>query len=277
MCSLAFLANGFELRGLEYWPELNEHRFDELPRVLRNGLLRRGLQAVVLLAETRDSTADGIDVRRVLFDRLNTGGEKLNPQELRNALYPGRLNQTLIQLARSAGFTEIWGIPPFTAAELEEAPAELVANPIYAKLADAELVLRVFALKDAIDNDRTGSLRTILDRFMAENAEIDESTQLAMVDMFTESLTWIQKAFKDSAFRLPTGRLSRPLYDALMIAHMGLVEDGSSMTTARIARERLAEALGDDDQYEVLVGRGNTIGSVKQRAKLARSVLAKDA
>ncbi|MCT1804022.1 DUF262 domain-containing protein [Kocuria carniphila] len=270
----SFLANDFALRGLEYWPELNDLRFNELPKVLRSGLLRRGLQAVVLLAETRDSAEEGIDVRRVLFDRLNTGGEKLNPQELRNALYPGRLNQTLISLARSDLFTEVWGIPKFTESELEEPPAELTSNPLYSKLADAELILRVFALKDAIDHDRRGSLRTILDRYMAENSDISEAQQVSMKRRFLASLQWVMDAFGESAFRLPTSRLSRPLYDALMIAHMQLAEMRAPLASHVTVQRKLAAALRDDSQYEVLVGRGNTIGSVKERVGLARTVLA---
>ena len=270
----SFLANDFSLKGLEYWPELDGLRFNELPKVLQKGLLRRGLQAVVLLAETRDSDEEGIDVRRVLFDRLNTGGEKLNPQELRNALYPGRLNQLLISLARSNSFTEVWGIPKFTKSEIDNPPAELVANPLYSKLADAELILRVFALKDAIDNDRRGSLRTILDRYMAENANIPEELQSAMSKSFLSSLEWNIDTFKESAFRLPTGRISRPLYDALMIGHMQCSEAGTTLASPGKIRTELTAALQDDSQYEILVGRGNTIVSVRERAALARTMLA---
>jgi hypothetical protein len=95
-----FLENGFALTGLEYWNELNGHRYNELPDIIKKGLLRRSLPAIVLLAETRSPEDDDFDVRRVLFDRLNTGGEKLSPQELRNALYPGSFNKMLIQIAR---------------------------------------------------------------------------------------------------------------------------------------------------------------------------------
>lgn len=270
----SFLANDFTLRGLEYWPELNDLRFNELPKVLRSGLLRRSLQAVVLLAETRASGAAGIDVRRVLFDRLNTGGEKLNPQELRNALYPGRLNETLIRVARSELFTDIWGIPRFTETESDDPPAALVSNPLYAKLADAELVLRVFALRDAIDSDRRGSLRAILDRYMDANAEISESQQKVLMEEFQESLAWLAGTFEDTVFRLPTGRLSRPLYDALMIAHMRLSVAGAPLAPAGKVRRRLVAALANQEQYEILVGRGNTIGSVKERADLGRAILA---
>jgi hypothetical protein len=141
-------------------------RFNDLPIVLQKGPLRRSLPAVVLLAETRGVGSDDLDVRRVVFDRLNTGGTRLNPQELRNALYPGTLNALLIRVARSEPFTTTWSIPPRSATEVEEPSEALQKNPLFASLANAELVLRFLGLRAAIENERPGSLRRILDRFM---------------------------------------------------------------------------------------------------------------
>jgi hypothetical protein len=59
----AFLSNDFPLTSLEYWPELERKRFNDLPLVLQKGLLRRSLPAVVLLAETRGIGADEIGRR----------------------------------------------------------------------------------------------------------------------------------------------------------------------------------------------------------------------
>jgi hypothetical protein len=151
-----FLANNYALIGLEYWQELNGQRFNNLPSVLQRGLLRRSLSAVVLLAETRKAEEDDIDVRTVLFDRLNTGGEKLNPQELRNALHAGPFNSMLIQLARSTPFTTAWNIPPYQPNEDEEISPELENNTLYRTMADTELVLRFFAIRDAIQNNKRG-------------------------------------------------------------------------------------------------------------------------
>ncbi|MBK8080339.1 MAG: hypothetical protein IPK25_08690 [Saprospiraceae bacterium] len=54
---------------------------------------------------------DEIDVRMLLFDRLNTGGVKLNAQELRNAIFAGSFNDLLDKLSGKAVFRTIWGIP----------------------------------------------------------------------------------------------------------------------------------------------------------------------
>jgi hypothetical protein len=267
----SFLANDYALTGLEYWQELNRQRFNDLPNVLKRGLLRRSLPAVVLLAETSSIEERGIDVRRVLFDRLNTGGVGLNPQELRNALYPGRLNALLIELARSAPFTTAWNIPPHTLGEETDPPAELANNALFASLADAELVLRFFALHDAFSMGR-GSLRQILDRYMERKANVDETTAQGMQADFLGLLQRLVDLFAGQPFRLPNGRPSRPLYDALMIA-LSLTPELDLVANAQAINRSLAEALDDRGLYDVLVGRGNTMDAIRSRVELAGVIL----
>jgi len=268
-----YLANNFVLTGLEFWPELNGKRFNSLPTVLQKGLLRRSLSAIVLLAETRDAEKDDLDVRRVLFDRLNTGGTKLNPQELRNALYPGPLNALLINLARDDAFTSAWGIPAKTPNEVQEPPDSLINNTLYRSLADAELVLRFFAIKDAIVNERSGSLRRLLDRFMENHSHAGDGELQEMEADFKFCIHKLYKAFDGAPFRLPTtGRPSRPLYDALMVA-LSLNDDLKINSESKDLREIVNNNLEDEEKYEVLVGRGNTIESIKSRVALAEKML----
>lgn len=269
----AFLSNDFALTSLEYWPELERKRFNDLPLVLQKGLLRRSLSAVVLLAETRGIGTDDIDVRRVLFDRLNTGGIRLNPQELRNALYPGTLNALLIRLARADVFTATWGIPKLTKNEESEPSEELLKNALFASLADAELVLRFFALQDAIVKKRSGSLRRILDRYMEREKDVDPATALQLEQQFLVTLSRLRDVFDQEPFLLPkTRRPSRPLYDALMIA-LSLEPTVNIEGRKAEVQSALAEALKDSKSYDVLVGRGNTIESVRQRVALATEIL----
>jgi hypothetical protein len=269
----SFLGNEFPLTGLEYWPELNKKRFRELPSVLQKGLLRRSLSAVVLLAETRAVDDEGIDVRRVLFDRLNTGGVKLNPQELRNALYPGALNLMIMSLARTPLFTKIWGIPQYTAEEAQNPSEELLGNSLFSSLADAELVLRVFAIRDAIDNNRGGSLKRLLDTFMEREQHAGPSQLRAMEKTFNESLATLDQVFEGSPFRLSdSGRRSRPMYDAFMVA-VSAADREDVLARSEAIRDRLEDALENGDEYEVLVGRGNTVESIRDRVNLAKEIL----
>lgn len=269
----AFLSNDFQLTGLEYWPELDRMRFNDLPSVLQKGLLRRSLSAVVLLAETRGVGVDEIDVRRVLFDRLNTGGIGLNPQELRNALYPGALNAMLIRLARTDAFATTWGIPKFTKNEDAEPSEKLLKNALFASLADAELVLRFFALRDAVVERKSGSLRRILDRYMEQNRNVSAGRAKELEYLFMTTLTRLFSLFDQEPFRLPkTRRPSRPLYDALMIA-LSLNPEMQIENRKTEIHVSLADALFDPQTYDVLVGRGNTMDAVRQRIALAGEIL----
>jgi hypothetical protein len=269
----SFLSNGYALTGLEYWDELNRKRFRDLPVVLQKGLLRRSLSAVVLLAETAGTADNALDVRRVLFDRLNTGGISLNPQELRNSLYPGKFNALLIRLARAQTFTDVWGIPSYVPGEDKEPSQELLQNPLFATLADAELVLRFFALRDAIMHGKRGSLRDLLDRYMAEKVEVAEAEIDDMQRLFLSCLGRLYILFGDETFRLKTTkRLSRPLYDALMIA-LSLDEGMQIENRSDYIKTALDAAVQDRHTYDILVGRGNTIGAVYERVELATSIL----
>ncbi|WP_311522225.1 DUF262 domain-containing protein [uncultured Corynebacterium sp.] len=273
---ITFLNDEFRLKGLEYWSELDGLRFSDLPKVLQKGLLRRTISAEVLLAETgakvsgdAGNDAEGIiDVRRVLFDRLNTGGVRLNPQELRNALYPGKLNNLLEELARGKSFSILWGLPWVETGEFEE----LQKNPLYTKFLDSELVLRFFALRDAMEHQKNGSVRALLDRFSREHADIPDDEILSLRRVFEDAAKWIEEELGEDAFKLPEGRRSRPLYDALMIAVANTAK--TQRNRGGEVRERLDEALSNSDQYEILVGRRNTIDAIRRRIELAESIVA---
>lgn len=269
----SFLGNEYALSGLEYWPELNRKRFRELPTVLQKGLLRRSLSAVVLLAETRAVDSHGIDVRRVLFDRLNTGGVRLNPQELRNALHPGEFNSMIMSLARTNLFTRVWGIPDYTAEDAENPSKDLLANPLFSSLADAELVLRFFAIRDAITNRKSGSLKRLLDKYMEDQTKTPTEDVASMTALFNSSLETLDSVFDGTPFRLAdSGRRSRPMYDAFMVA-VSDVDKRSVISRKNAIKTRLAEALGEATEYEILVGRGNTMEAIRSRVELATQIL----
>ena len=214
-----FLDNTFALKGLEYWPELDGSLYAHLPPTIQRGLLRRTITAIVLLAETSRPSESEIDVRMALFKRLNTGGVRLNPQELRNALYPSPFNKMLSSISQWDVFRDTWGIPRYTPEEKEAVPKRLQANALYKSMADCELVLRFFAIKETILEDRRGSLRSLMDKAMRQHASDNESRLVELDGEFRQALSFLFEIFNGHPFVLPqTGRLSRPAYDALMVA-----------------------------------------------------------
>ena len=214
-----------------------------------------------------------IDVRMALFKRLNTGGVKLNPHELRNALYPSDFNKMLQRLSQWHVFRDTWGIPRYTPEEAEAVPKQVQANALYKTMADCELVLRFYAIRETLQEDRTGSLRRLLDKSMKQHAA--DSTQVleSLETEYREVLSFLFRAFDGHPFVLPrTNRPSRPAYDAMMVA---TALAGTSVLSGRERTicDNFERATQNPDSYEILVGRGNTIDAIKARVALAQSLL----
>lgn len=270
-----YLKNNFPLSGLYYWKELNGKRFNDLPAIIKKGLLRRSLSSIVLLAETTKPT-DDIDIRTILFERLNTGGEKLNPQELRNAIYPGSFNKLLFELSDNKIFKKIWGIPDIKISNEDEIPSDLIENTLYKTMTDCELVLRYYTMKLIYEGKLKGSIKSALDKCMAIYQKANDLEISDLRSEFITSLNKMYNIFKENAFILPkTKRISRPLYDGLMVAYTFGIKAGNKLESENIIKNNLDNVLSNQEKYNILVGKSNTIEAVKERIFLSIKVLYK--
>lgn len=276
------MAGGFALSGLEVLKPLNGLRYLRCPPRIKRALDRSTLSAIVLLLESEPSAPGRLsttDIRRFIFDRLNTGGTKLNAQEIRNAIYPGHFNQTLVQLSRLLPFTDTFDIPPYIEADPNDyyENEERQKNTLYSTMADYQLILRYFALKD--DANIRGSMKAMLDRAMEVRTGISEAEALALEEEFRERYTFLYELFDRRPFRLPPDargreRVSAALYDASMVAIEVLWQRRHAIWEAKDhVQQRLQDALGDEDQMTVLTGQGNTAQAVKDRIALMVSIL----
>lgn len=69
-----------------------------------------------------------------------------------------------------------------------------------------------------------------------------------------------------------TSRPSRPAYDAMMVATSITGVDQLAGREQQI-RDNFFSAANDPENYEILVGRGNTVEAIKERVELARKLL----
>jgi Protein of unknown function DUF262 len=268
-----FYENGLALKGLEKWSELNGLRFRDLPDTLQRGLDRRRVSATVLLIEGPTEPPQKSDVRKLVFERLNTGGQHLNAQELRNCLYAGHFNDLLIQLSRERLFAEIWNIPPYedNVDKREQIADALRDNRLYRRMQDCEIVLRFFAFRKR--TNIKGSVRSMLDRCMEDHladaaAEID-----ALATDFRARLKVAHRIFGEHAFHHENERghwiPSWPLYDGVMVAidRLWLKKDDLIKNRAEIVKG-LTKLLNNKAAYEVIVGRPNTAKALEKRLEL---------
>ena len=213
-----FYAGAFELEGLEYWQELNGRKYKDLPEQVRRGVDRRYLSSIILLQETAKSDEEAEFLKQIVFERLNSGGEKLTPQETRNALHNGKFNQLCIKLGQNEKFRKMWKLP------LESEPEkELLASERYRKMEDVELVLRFFAYRH-IEELGGKTVEKFLDEYLKHANNYPENTLEQLETLFNDTVEVVHDIFGDSAFLSPSvGKIrykspTKTIYDAMMQA-----------------------------------------------------------
>ncbi|MGB3337405.1 MAG: DUF262 domain-containing protein, partial [Devosia sp.] len=108
-----FYDNAFKLKGLETWPELNGRTYRTLPDKVKAGIDRRSITSIVLLKESAGDDDEVAMLRQNVFERLNTGGIKLERQEIRNAIYRSSFNDMLDEVTKWDLFRHVWGVPRY--------------------------------------------------------------------------------------------------------------------------------------------------------------------
>ncbi|KAA6326534.1 hypothetical protein EZS27_024374 [termite gut metagenome] len=139
---------GLKLQQLEFWgDEYNKYNFNMLPIDMQNRILETEFTFTVINPGTPE------EVKRNIFKRINTGGEPLTAQEIRNALYIGLATTFLHSLSKSDEFLESTG---------ESIKTE--------RMMDKELILRSLAFM--VRNWNTYSKDNDMDRFLSDTMRI---------------------------------------------------------------------------------------------------------
>ena len=97
---IKFLNNEFSLESLKILSRYNGLRFKDLDPLLQSRIEDYQIQSYVILPPTDET------VKFHIFDRVNRPGTQLNKQEIRNALYNGKITELLKEIAESALFRE---------------------------------------------------------------------------------------------------------------------------------------------------------------------------
>ncbi len=288
-----FYRDGYTLVGLDQWPELNGMKYSQLPEQVRRGIDRRYLSSIILLQETAQSPGEAERMKQLVFERINSGGEKLEPQESRNALYNGPLNRLCIELARTDSFCRMWSIPTDT--DLREngeqlvldfegdEPAEqsqnpLLRNSLYQKMQDVELVLRFFAYRQLAAVEQ-GRLRDYLDEYLRKGNRFDELVLARLRDLFVATSDLVYAVLGETAFYLYRQRsnaedgwtwFERPtkvLYDPLMHAFSNHIGEREVLVGQAVAIRAALKKLYED-KADTFKGRSTNQEDIRARNDL---------
>lgn len=191
-----FYDDKFSLEGLEYWKELNGKKYSELPQEIKSGIDRRYLSSLILLKETASSKTKADEMKQLVFERINSGGVKLEYQESRNALHSGNFNDLVITLSRNEYFCKIFDIPIS-----EEETEELANNTMYKTMADVEMVVRFFAMR-YLDEYEGISLKVFFDKFTDSANKLPQSVLDDYQHVFEQTIKLVYDIYGEQAFCL---------------------------------------------------------------------------
>lgn len=267
-----YLNDEFKLSGLEVWGELNGKKFKNLRKEgdppIASAITRRFIPAVLILHESVP------EVKYEVFDRLNTGGVIAEPMEVRNAIYWGKFNDLIHDLAEIDAFRTLWHIP------LDEKQRK--RNPSYRKMVDLEMTLRFFAFQEY--GGFKGGLRNFLNTYMSKrNKQYEETPDLERKDreLFTSTISRTLALLGPDAFHRTVGEgvrsqiPSAPLADAVLYAISRLNrEAGGDEEGARI-RAIFDDLCLNDEVFRksITLGTNATVATSYRIETAARRVL----
>jgi hypothetical protein len=270
-----FYANRFKLTGLDLWPELNGFTYSDLPNKIRAGLDRRSISSIVLLKESAPDEEDAIFLRQLVFERLNTGGVKLERQEIRNALSNSRFNDAMRTLARGDLFREIWGLPQFTPEEETNHKLPIYEVQFFKSMEDIEIVLRFFAFRH-MKHFRYG-IQGFLDLYMVRSKSFNDEDIALLCDLFQRTLTCAHDIYGDHVFRTyEDGEWSKKpvkgMYDAVMVPLSELVTSHEELVAKRQAIVEATRQIFLDKGVAAVTGRASTRKDLENRIEMIRKL-----
>ena len=179
-----FVNNKFSLTGMEYLSETcNRKYFKDLDIKYQQRIYRT--QIAVNILDARSPQTVIFDI----FRRINTGGMKLNPQEMRNAVCTPAVREFLKQSTKNKNFLI--------------ATRELVKDE---RMDAQELVLRFYAFSQLYDYEKCelvneySSISLMLDEAVEKLKQMDKKEFTGLYHQFDEAMRRCYSAFGDYCF-----------------------------------------------------------------------------
>lgn len=236
----------FKLKGLSEASAYNGLGFIDLSakeqRKLRNSTLR-AINIKQLKPSLRNDSVFHI------FERLNTGGTQLKPQEIRNAVYRGRIVDHLRELNILPHWRAILGI------ERQDKNQK-----------DVELILRLFSLFECWEEYEKPMIRH-LNRTMNENKSFSSDRARRFMEAFPIAIEKVCNALT-RPFR-PRGVVNAAVLEAVLISLM----ENDSITSEQLS-ERYQILLSDISFLAHTSGSTADTAVLKRRIAIAKETLA---
>jgi hypothetical protein len=189
----------------------------------------------------------------LIFERLNSGGTFLQPQEIRVALYHGQFATLLSKLNLNTHWRALYG---------KKSP----------RLKDLELILRFFSLHFHSGSYRR-PMKDFLNRYMAANRDLGKHSEEELRALFENTVTAIHDHIGPRAFRLKNA-VNAAVLDAVMVGVAARLGSGPILNPDQL--KGAYETLLKSKDFLDATGRATADEeSVNTRLRLSKEAFAK--
>jgi hypothetical protein len=234
---------GQEFKLAEVQAQWRDRGYKQLDPEDRRRLDNSIIHATVI---KQDEEADHESVY-LIFERLNTGGTLLQPQEIRVALYSGPFVEVLRTLNDGAAWRELFG---------KKSP----------HLKDQELILRIFAMLDWQGRYRR-PMKEFLNEYMKANRQLAVRSKAVAEKTFVAATTRVLADIGTAAFRLKK-TLNAAVAESVMVAFAAGVEKNDLHPSSKM-RNAFEGLLADRDYLAAVTKATADEESVKKRLQMA--------
>lgn len=261
-----FMTNTFQLEGLEVLELLNGLYYKDLPPFLIRRLEERTIKCLRI-----DSTVDP-QVKFDIFERLNSGAVQLESQELRNAIYRGRFNDMIKQLAKNSDFRELLGIDLINPDE----------NNKVKKMQDVEYVLRFYSYMGGEGENMKKSFKDFLSEQMDKFNQYDDEKLSEMKRYFEKVMKLIISQLGKDAFakyKVEDNKLklqshfNAAVYDAISIAIADNLMQNENFVITDKMKQKITELFFNPDFINSINGSPNDKSKILSRISIVKGVL----
>ena len=216
--------------------------------------IRRKLDDSIIHATIvrQDEPSDDQSSVYMVFERLNTGGTALQPQEIRVALYGGPFIRFLHRMNESKAWRDIYGRK---------------SN----RLKDQELILRFFALLYRSDEYRR-PMKEFLNGFAGANRDFKLQGEASMESIFIDTTDTIRDCLGSRAFRLKTA-INVAVMDSVMIGIACRIQAGGPIKDLSGVAGRYRDLIRDKKFLESVESSTTDEKNVEFRLKAAKDAM----
>ncbi|MDB9517190.1 DUF262 domain-containing protein [Roseofilum reptotaenium CS-1145] len=221
----------FELAKLQYLKELENKKYDQLPRKYQRRILETELTFFIIEEGTPPA------VKFEIFDRINSNGVALNSQELRHAHYQGKVTKFLDKLSQMHEFDEV---------------TQFSKSRKKRRMIDREFILGFlsYTIHNYQDFKKFDSRKEFLVNTMIKiNKEISEDRLIEIERDFKKSMIAARDIFGENAFRKMSNNQTRSypinqsLFEAWSVNFSQLSEDQIQILVDR--KNQIIEKFSD--------------------------------